>query len=215
MSTGQAWRSTMSGPPFRGARDVEATSTKPATSGAGEERIHLDAVAYGPAGFSRSADHAVGALRSMDQDVPMLELQESSPALRRSNGRLRLAVNRQAELSSPGRVLSLVEQYVQEHFAEDLRLAKVGQAVGVSPYYVSHLFRRERGTTFLTYLTGIRMAHGRRFLMDTDLSVEVIAERVGYRAAKRFRELFKRTCGITPSEYRRQASARADRTVAR
>ncbi|WP_146605073.1 helix-turn-helix transcriptional regulator [Jiangella anatolica] len=115
---------------------------------------------------------------------------------------------------SPARhVLAVVERYIQDHYADDLRLVTVSEAVFVSPYYISHLFQRELGTTFLKYLTAVRMRHGRRLLAETDLPVELIAEQVGYQAPKRFRELFKRTFHVTPSEYRRQVAAPALRAV--
>lgn len=106
---------------------------------------------------------------------------------------------------SPGRhVLALVEQYIRDHYAEDLRLTTVAEAVYVSPFYISHLFQRELGTTFLRYLTGVRMRHARQLLAQTNLPVEAIADRVGYCSPKRFRVLFKRTFNVTPTEYRRQ-----------
>ena len=115
---------------------------------------------------------------------------------------------------SPARhVLAVVERYIQEHYADDLRLVTVSEAVFVSPYYISHLFQRELGTTFLKYLTAVRMRHGRRLLAETDLPVELVAEQVGYQAPKRFRELFKRTFHVTPSEYRRQVATPALRAA--
>lgn len=107
--------------------------------------------------------------------------------------------------TSAGRhVLALVENYIQEHHAEDLRLATVAGEVYVSPYYISHLFQRERGTTFLRYLTGVRLQRARELLAGSDLPVEVVSARVGYPSSKRFRTLFKRTFKVTPSEYRTQ-----------
>lgn len=105
---------------------------------------------------------------------------------------------------APGKqVLSLVERYIEEHYVQDLRLTSVAGAVSVSPYYISHLFRRERGTTFLKHLTAVRLAHAERYLLETDLPVEKIAEHVGYPNPKRFRVVFKRTFDTTPSQYRR------------
>ncbi|MBB5791201.1 helix-turn-helix transcriptional regulator [Jiangella mangrovi] len=118
------------------------------------------------------------------------------------------------EAPSPARhVLAVVERYIQDHYADDLRLVTVSEAVFVSPYYISHLFQRELGTTFLKYLTAVRMRHGRRLLADTELPVELVAEQVGYQAPKRFRELFKRTFHVTPSEYRRQVTTPVLRAV--
>lgn len=107
--------------------------------------------------------------------------------------------------TSAGRhVLALVEKYIDEHYADDLRLATLAGQVYVSPYYISHLFQRERGTTFLKYLTGVRMQRARELLAGSDIPVEALSARVGYGSSKRFRTLFKRTFKVSPSEYRQQ-----------
>ena len=110
---------------------------------------------------------------------------------------------------SAGRhVLALAEAHIQEHHAEDLRLSTLAAETFVSPYYISHLFQREKGTTFLKYLTSVRMQHARELLAGSDLPVEVISIRVGYSSSKRFRTLFRRTFKVTPSEYRAQHGRR-------
>ena len=154
--------------------------------------------------FSRCARLSLGAL------LATLDIQERLYVMPWPERLLRRSVDVQAPASSPGRVLAVVEQYIKDHFDEDLRLATVARAVAVSPYYISHLFQRERGTTFLKYLTSVRLQHGRRLLVETNLPIEAIAQRVGYGAAKRFRELFKRMFHMTPSECRRQAAVRSE-----
>lgn len=112
-----------------------------------------------------------------------------------------------APRTSGRHILKLVETYVQEHYAEDLSLTKVAQAVFVSPFYISHLFHREHGTTFLKYLTAIRIAKARRLLLGTSLQVSEIAALVGYGTAKNFRCAFKRVVGVTPTEFRSRANS--------
>jgi AraC-like DNA-binding protein/GGDEF domain-containing protein len=102
-------------------------------------------------------------------------------------------------------ILKLVESYIHEHYAEDLSLTKVAQAVFVSPFYISHLFHRELDTTFLRYLTAMRIARARQLLLDTNLQVSEIGALVGYGTAKNFRCAFKRVVGSTPSEFRSRA----------
>jgi AraC-like DNA-binding protein/GGDEF domain-containing protein len=99
----------------------------------------------------------------------------------------------------------LVETYIRDHYAEDLSLTKVAQAVFVSPFYISHLFHRELDTTFLRYLTAIRIARARQMLLDTDLQVSEIGALVGYGTAKNFRCAFKRVVGSTPTAFRAQS----------
>jgi AraC-like DNA-binding protein len=103
-------------------------------------------------------------------------------------------------------ILKLVETYIQEHYAEDLSLTKVAEAVFVSPFYISHLFHREHGTTFLKYVTAIRIAKARQLLLATSLQVSEIAALVGYGTAKNFRCAFKRVVGVTPTEFRARAT---------
>lgn len=111
--------------------------------------------------------------------------------------------------NSAGRhILAVVEEFIQTHSAEDLHLADAAAAVFVSPYYISHLFQREKSTTFLRYLTAVRMQKGRELLATTDVPVEVIAGQVGYLSTKRFRTLFKGTFKVSPTEFRMQHGRR-------
>ncbi|MFB9184260.1 helix-turn-helix transcriptional regulator [Dactylosporangium sucinum] len=141
---------------------------------------------------------------ALDELLEMFEIHERSYLMLWLGQLLPRIVEVQAP-QSPGRhVLAMVEQYIRDHYAEDLRLSTVASTVYVSPFYISHLFQRELGTTFLRYLTGVRMHHARQLLAQTKLPVEAIADRVGYCSPKRFRVLFKRTFNVTPTEYRRQ-----------
>lgn len=106
-------------------------------------------------------------------------------------------------------ILRLVEAYIQEHYAENLSLTKVAQAVFVSPFYISHLFHRELDTTFLKYLTAIRIAKARQLLLGTTLQVSEIGTLVGYRTPKNFRCAFKRVVGVTPTEFRGESGSGA------
>lgn len=114
----------------------------------------------------------------------------------------------QAAPATPGRhILKLVEAYIQEHYADDLSLTKVAQAVFVSPFYISHLFHRELDTTFLKYLTAIRIAKARQLLLGTSFQVSEVGALVGYGTPKNFRCAFKRVVGVTPSEFRARAGS--------
>ncbi|MBB6343749.1 MAG: helix-turn-helix protein [Nonomuraea muscovyensis] len=102
-------------------------------------------------------------------------------------------------------ILAVAEAYLAQHFADPgLRLATVAAAVSASPFYISHLFAEERGTTFLRHLTGLRLRHARKLLATTDRPVDEVAARSGYSSAKALRGVFQRHVGCSPTEYRRQ-----------
>lgn len=118
---------------------------------------------------------------------------------------------RTVEPKTPGqRSLHRVQAFIKDHYVDDLRLQTVARAVHLSPYYISHLFRRELDMTFVTYLTAIRMRQARYLLVHTELPVELIAGRVGYSTPERFRRAFKRVLGVTPREYRDRETSGTD-----
>ena len=98
--------------------------------------------------------------------------------------------------------LSKAIRYINAHYAEDISLEILAQNVFVSPYYLSHLFRREMGITFGDYLVKVRMGRAKELLME-GRSVEEVAESVGYADSNYFVKTFKKYIGVTPSRYRK------------
>ncbi|MFY9424306.1 MAG: helix-turn-helix transcriptional regulator, partial [Bacillota bacterium] len=80
----------------------------------------------------------------------------------------------------------------------------VAEAVHVSPFYLSHLFRDELGTTFVSYLTEVRLDKAKKLLKDTQLTIAEIAEKVGYSDASYFSRVFKKHVKVTPGRFRRE-----------
>ena len=73
----------------------------------------------------------------------------------------------------------------------------------LNPQYISQLFKREIGVNFLAYLTSFRMEKAKKLLLSTSLSVAEVAEQSGYGDYRVFTKVFKKSEGITPSQYRR------------
>jgi two-component system response regulator YesN len=95
--------------------------------------------------------------------------------------------------------------YIKEHSGDhDLSLDKVAEAVHISPFYLSHLFRDELGTTFISYLTEIRLEEAKRLLKTTSLTMAQISEKVGYSDASYFSRVFKKHLRVTPARFRRE-----------
>ncbi len=96
-----------------------------------------------------------------------------------------------------------VQQYIQEHYQEDISLKALAELACVSPYYFSAYFKAETGQNYKAYLTGIRMEHALHLVLDTDLRSYEIAEQVGYNNARRMVETFRTTYGMSPADYRK------------
>lgn len=66
-------------------------------------------------------------------------------------------------------------------------------------------FKRHTGYTVTQYIQARRMSQAEHLLIDTDFSMGQIAQMIGYTTSSRFAELFRKSTGILPIEYRRLA----------
>ncbi|MDY5956349.1 MAG: helix-turn-helix domain-containing protein [Frisingicoccus sp.] len=101
------------------------------------------------------------------------------------------------------RVIAAITRYLREHLESEISLSVLSEEFHMNPQYISQLFKNEIGVGFLTYLTSIRMEKAKSLLLTTSLSVAEIAEETGYNDYRVFTKVFKKTEGITPSQFRR------------
>ena len=101
------------------------------------------------------------------------------------------------------RVIAAITRYLREHLESEISLSVLSEEFHMNPQYISQLFKNEIGVGFLTYLTSIRMEKAKSLLLTTSLYVAEIAEETGYNDYRVFTKVFKKTAGITPSQFRR------------
>lgn len=97
-------------------------------------------------------------------------------------------------------------QYLEENYMKDLSCQKVAEELGISESYLSKLFRKETGYTFVDYLTLTRMKKAVRLLQRDPVKIYELAYLVGYNDAHYFSNLFKKITGKSPSAYKRELS---------
>lgn len=95
--------------------------------------------------------------------------------------------------------------YIQNHYDKDLNMAVVSNYISMNYSLFSYLFKEYTGNNFVNYLKGIRMEEAKRLLEETDLRIIEISAKVGYDNEKHFMKIFKASCGVSPSEYRKNA----------
>ncbi|SEN80781.1 helix-turn-helix domain-containing protein [Lihuaxuella thermophila] len=106
-------------------------------------------------------------------------------------------------------IIEQAVQYMETHFyRHDLSLAEVAEYVGRNPSYLSHVLTSQKGTSFREILTGIRLRHACRFLRETPLTVQEIADQTGFKNPNYFSRVFKEHIGCTPRAYRDQKNER-------
>ena len=92
--------------------------------------------------------------------------------------------------------------YIAEHYQEDIALEQVAEFVSVNPSYLSYIFKKETGITFLQYLTNVRMQKACQLMTaDPGLSLEEIAIRCGYHSASYFHKIFRGKFGVSPRQW--------------
>ncbi len=93
-------------------------------------------------------------------------------------------------------------EYIRDGFMRDISLDSAGEALDMSPSYIGLIFRKVGGTSFLKYLTDIRMEEAKRLLRTTDLTLREVGLRVGIENQNTLIRTFKKAEGITPGQYR-------------
>lgn len=100
------------------------------------------------------------------------------------------------------RSLQIAQEYIAEHFTEDISLSDVAEKAGISAGYLSTLFSRQLQCKYVDYLNQIRITRACTYLAHTVLKTYEVAYRVGFRDEKYFSRVFKRIKGMNPKEYR-------------
>ena len=99
-------------------------------------------------------------------------------------------------------VAAKVKEYLRIHAREDISAAHLASVFHYNPDYLTHIFREEYGTTICAYTNSVRIEEAKKLLLDSDLKIGDVAAAVGFRDVKYFMKAFKRSAGVTPSEFR-------------
>jgi len=99
------------------------------------------------------------------------------------------------------------EKYIRIHYKDRLTLDIVAEAVYITPTYLSTLFSKSLGTSFVSYVNQVRIEQAQKLLLNPKVDPNTIAEQVGFGDAKYLCQVFKRVTGITPTQYRNQMLA--------
>ncbi|RBW69817.1 response regulator transcription factor [Bacillus taeanensis] len=106
------------------------------------------------------------------------------------------------EEQSPKHVIHIVQQYINEHYGEDLSLDLLAEKVYLSPGYLSELFSQETGSGINKYIKNLRMERAQVLLHDTNMKVNDICKNVGYHNPSYFCRSFREHFGSSPEKYR-------------
>ena len=105
--------------------------------------------------------------------------------------------------SKYGDVILKAKKYIEENYADqNTTLTSVAEAVCLSPNHFSAIFSQECKTTFIEYLTNVRMENAKRLMRETDMKGYDIAYECGFSDPHYFSYIFKKNTGLSPREYK-------------
>jgi AraC family transcriptional regulator len=105
-------------------------------------------------------------------------------------------------------------EFLNEHSETQTSLTDLAALCGVSIYHFARSFSAQLGCAPFAYQRALRLEKARELLRESDLAIEAVGIAVGIESASNFARLFRRTVGLSPSEYRRLHSGAA-RAIAR
>lgn len=107
-------------------------------------------------------------------------------------------------LTENGMIMNVIS-YIRSHYQEDITLSEAARICRVTPEYLSKIFYKEMGINFSPFLQNFRISIAKRMLLTGKHRVYEVAEAVGFHDQKYFIKVFKKICGVTPSEYRKES----------
>lgn len=120
-------------------------------------------------------------------------------------------LNRQFEDYKNKQKIQQAVQYIRDNYDKDLNMAVVSNHISMNYSLFSYAFKQYTGTNFVNFLKDIRMEKARELLENTDLRIVEVSQRIGYENEKHFMKIFKASCGVSPTEYRRNMQYRREK----
>ncbi|GIQ64495.1 hypothetical protein PACILC2_30630 [Paenibacillus cisolokensis] len=116
----------------------------------------------------------------------------------------------QANKEKRDSTISLVMEMIENRYADDLSLDLLADKLNLSAAYLSVYIKEKTGANFSDHLNAVRVRKAKELLSGTDLSVQEISVRIGYRNVTSFNRMFKKITGIPPGEYRKKEWLKAE-----
>lgn len=98
--------------------------------------------------------------------------------------------------------------YINDHYAFNIPLERLASIACMSVSKFKTCFKTQMNSTVTEYIQARRMSQAEHLLIDTDFTMGQIARMIGYTTSSRFAELFRKSSGILPVEYRKIARNR-------
>ncbi|WP_409344978.1 helix-turn-helix domain-containing protein [Paenibacillus sp. MBLB4367] len=101
-------------------------------------------------------------------------------------------------------LVQMATKLIQAQAFERFSLTSIASSLGISRVQLCQKFQDEFGTTPIKYLTALRIEKAKKLLVETNLTLDQISECCGYQNGFYLSRVFKRSCSVTPKQYRKE-----------
>lgn len=109
------------------------------------------------------------------------------------------------EVADYNNMVTRISQYIVQHFQQSITLADVAKEVQVSRYHLSRVFSEQLHSSFSELINAVRISEARDLLKNTDKSITQVLYECGFESQATFSRVFRKMCGMSAREYRREA----------
>ena len=95
-----------------------------------------------------------------------------------------------------------ITNYIHTHYSDDISLGSLADIFYISPYYLSHQFKDVTGYTVVQYIQLTRVKNAQYLLLNSKDKITKIAEQTGFSSFSQFNRVFRKFCGMSPSDYK-------------
>ena len=114
-------------------------------------------------------------------------------------------INLNSKMTNSRKMLDKAVSYINSNYQDSgISMEMVCEEFGISVSYLSLLFKKDMGTTFVKYLTGLRIEKAKEILKLTGDRIVEIAEQCGFNDVYYFSHCFKKYTGVSPKKYREE-----------
>lgn len=96
-----------------------------------------------------------------------------------------------------------IEEYIDEHYTENITLQTLSDLTFMNKYYLVHAFKNYKGTSPINYLIDKRIEESQHLLANTNYPVSKISDQIGFSSQSYFSQVFRKRTGLTPNQYRK------------
>lgn len=96
-----------------------------------------------------------------------------------------------------------VTSFISQNYREPLSLKTIAAQFYISPYYLSHLFKKWTSLSIVEYINSVRIRAAKKYLETTNLKITEITDLAGFSTSSHFGKVFKLGTGLSPNQYRK------------